>query len=84
MGRNNMAKKIEKPKFMVELESGTWLVDVHPAYAPRIWRFTGEGFEGHGSKLKRAPVALTVNELIANAEREEGIDPSYHRPKEQW
>jgi len=72
----------EKPKFTVTLEPGIWLVDVHPSLTtPRIWRFTGEGFEGHGSKLKRAQVAYTVNELIAAAEKMEGIEPSYPRPK---
>jgi hypothetical protein len=76
--------KTDRPTFTVALESGTWLVDVHPAHAQRVWRFTGEGFDGHGSRIKRAEVARTVNELIAKAEELEGIEPSYHRPKEDW
>ena len=59
----------EKPDTIVTLKPGIWLVEVHPAFAPRIWRFTGEGFEGHGSKLKRAPVACAVTELIVKAEK---------------
>ena len=81
-GEETMAQKTEKPKMTVILEPGTYLVNVHPAYNPRVWRFTGEGFEGHGSKLKRAQVAYAVNELIAKAEELEGIEPSYHRPKD--
>jgi hypothetical protein len=78
-----MAPNPDRPTFTVALESGTWLVDVHPAHAQRVWRFTGEGFDGHGSRIKRAEVARTVNELIAKAEELEGIEPSYHRPKEE-
>lgn len=58
----------DKPKITVNLEPGTYLVNVHPAYPPRVWRYTGEGFEGHGSKLKRAPVAYAVNELLVKAQ----------------
>src|SRR3972149_2397975 len=83
MGRmaeeETMAQKTEKPKITVILEPGTYLVNVHPAYNPRVWRFTGEGFEGHGSKLKRAQAAYAVNELIAPAVTQEGTGPSYHR-----
>lgn len=65
-----------KPEFTVALRSGIWLVCVHEAHPPRIWRFNGEGFEGNGDKVKRAEVARTVNELIIRAEKREGIWPA--------
>lgn len=66
----------KKPRITVELEPGSYLVDVHPAYPPRIWKHQGNGvFEGHGGKVRRVAIQYALNELIIAAERQEGIRP---------
>lgn len=63
-----------KPTTTVELEQGTYLVDVHPAYPPRVWTHQGNGvFTGHGGKIRRPSFLDALNELIAAAERHEDI-----------
>lgn len=66
----------EKPKTTVELEPGTYIVDVHPAHPPRIWKHDGTGlFTGHGGRIRRPSFADAITELIVAAERHEGIRP---------
>lgn len=66
----------EKPKVTIALEPGQYLVDVckYPAPHARVWKHHGEGiFDGHGGKVRRVAIAYALNELIAAAERHEGI-----------
>lgn len=66
------AAEAGKPDITVTLKRGIWLVDVHPAYPPRIWRFNGGGLERQGSRVKRAELAYAISTLIARAEEREG------------
>src|SRR5262245_4275523 len=67
----------EKVTVAVELEPGSYLVDVvkYPTPRARVWKHEGNGvFVGHGGKLRRAAIAYALNELVAAAERQEEIE----------
>lgn len=65
----------DKPLLTVVLEPGSYLVEVHPSHPSRAWRHQGNGvFVGHGGKVRCVAIAYALNDLIAAAERHEGIE----------
>jgi hypothetical protein len=80
ISRELQARSILRPReagaaeFSVTLAPGTYIVNVHPSHATRVWKHQGEGvFVGHGSKLRKAAIAYAINDLISKAEEVEGI-----------
>jgi len=72
-----MSSMPERVTVTVDLEPGSYLVDIskYPTPRARVWKHHGEGvFTGHGGKVRRVAIAYALNELIAAAEKDEGIE----------
>ena len=68
----------EKPKVTIELQPGTYLVQIssHPVPRARVWTHDGDSaFIGHGGKIQRAGILNAFSRLIASAERHEAGKP---------
>jgi hypothetical protein len=64
----------EKPRITLELETGDYLVSVHPS-GSYAWKHRGDGtFEGHGVKIKKGAVTDALQQLRLNTRRELGLD----------
>lgn len=66
----------EQPRISVELEPGHYIVSVHPAHAPRVWRIKPDGtISGKGKRWRRIAVWDALRDLTIEAEQIEGIWP---------